>query len=112
MLWYIILSVFRSIPFIGRFFKEDYESLYSVEQKPLKTTRKVAVIGYGAGGTSTAYFLRELLGNSVELHVFSDGKVGGRAGIVEISGKKFEAGAANIHKENLYMSGLSAKFGT
>ena len=110
-LWCIILAILRSIPFIGSFFKEEYESLYSVAQKPLKTTRKVAVIGYGVGGTATAYFLRELLGDSVELHVFSDGRVGGRTGIVKFSGKSFEAGASIIHKKNRYMSALSAKFG-
>ena len=110
-MWRFLLAILRCIPFIGLFFKEDYESLYSVAQKPLKTTRKVAVIGYGVGGTATAYFLRELLGDSVELHVFSDGRVGGRAGIVKIAGKSFEAGAANIHKKNRYVNGLSAKLG-
>lgn len=107
----VILAVLRCIPFIGAFFKEDYESLYPVTQKPLKTIRKVAVIGYGVGGASTAYFLRELLGDSVELHVFSDGKVGGRTGVTEFSGNTFEAGASIIHKKNRYMSSLSAKFG-
>ena len=110
-MWGIILSILRSIPFIGMLFKKDYDSLYSVNQKPLSTTRKVAVIGYGVGGTSTAYFIQELLGTSVELHVFSDGKVGGRTGVVEFCGKTFEAGASIIHKKNRYMSGLSAKFG-
>ena len=110
-LWCIILYILRCIPFIGRFFKENYESLYPVTQKQLKTTRKVAVIGYGVGGTATAYFLRELLGASVELHVFSDGKVGGRTGVVEFSGETYEAGASIIHKKNRYMSALSAKFG-
>ena len=111
-MWTFLLAILRCIPFIGSFFKEDCESLYSVTQKPLKTTRKVAVIGYGVGGTATAYFLRELLGDSVELHVFSDGRVGGRIGIVEIAGKSFEAGAANIHKKNRYVYRLCAKFGT
>ena len=110
-LLHIILAILRCIPFIGSFFKEDYESLYLVAQKPLKTTRKVAVIGYGVAGTATAYFLRELLGDSVELHVFSDGRVGGRTGIVKFSGKSFEAGASIIHKKNRYVSALSAKFG-
>ena len=107
----IVLAVLRCIPFIGSFFKEDYESLYPVAQKPLKTTRKVALIGYGVGGTATAYFLRELLGASVKLHVFSDGKVGGRTGVVEFSGNTFEAGASILHKKNRYMSALSAQFG-
>ena len=107
----VLLSILRIIPFIGRFFKKDYESLPPVTQEQLKTVRKVAVIGYGVGGTATAYFLRELLGTSVELHVFSDGKVGGRTGVVEFSGETFEAGASIIHKKNLYMSALSAKFG-
>ena len=110
-LWSLLHSILRCIPFIGSFFKVDYESLYPVARNPLKTTRKVAVIGYGVGGTATAYFLRELLGASVELHVFSDGKVGGRTGVVEFSGNTFEAGGAIIHKNNRYMSGLSAKFG-
>ena len=109
--WSFLRTIFRCIPFIGSFFKVDYESLYPVARNPLKTTRKVAVIGYGVGGTATAYFLRELLGVSVELHVFSDGKVGGRIGVVEVAGKRFEAGAANIHKKNHYVNGLSAKLG-
>ena len=110
-MWPFLLAILRCMPFIGSFFNVDYESLDPVSQKPLKTTRKVAVIGYGIGGTATAYFLRELLGASVELHVFSDGKVGGRIGVVEIAGKRFEAGAANIHKKNHYVNELSAKLG-
>jgi len=111
MMWNFIFSILRAIPFLGSFFEEDFESLYSVEEKPLKTTRKVAIIGYGVGGSSAAYFLHELLGSSVEVHVFGDSKVGGRTGVVEFVGNKYEAGASIIHKKNLYMSGLSAKFG-
>ena len=110
-MWSFLLAILRCMPFIGSFFSVDYKSLDPVAQKPLKTTRKVAVIGYGIGGTATAYFLRELLGASVELHVFSDGKIGGRIGVVEIGGKRFEAGAANIHKKNHYVNELSAKLG-
>ena len=73
--------------------------MYSVKEKPPKTTRKIAIIGYaggsiapvvwgrdympGVGGSSAAYFLHELLGSSVEVYVFGDGKVGGRTGVVE-----------------------------
>ena len=110
-MWALLLYILRCIPFIGRFFKEDYESFYPVTQKQLKTTRKVAVIGYGVGGTATAYFLREILGASVELHVFSDGKIGGRTGTVEIAGERFEAGGAILHKKNRYISAFSAKLG-
>jgi len=111
IMWSFFLSILKAIPFLGSFFEEDFESLYLIEEKPLKTTRKIAIIGYGVGGSTAAYFLRELLGSSVELHVFGDGKVGGRTGVVQFVGNKYEAGASIIHKKNRYMSGLSAKFG-
>ena len=47
---------------------------YGVEAKQ----RKVAVVGAGVGGASAAYFLKELLGDSVSIHVFEKGPSGGR----------------------------------
>ena len=38
---------------------------------------RVAIIGAGVGGCSAAYFLRQLAGDSLDIHVYSNGKIGG-----------------------------------
>ena len=65
----------------------------------------------GVGGTSAAYFLNDLMEDKVEIHVYSDGKVGGRTAIIEFDGRLYEAGASILHKDNMYMAGFAEKFG-
>jgi prenylcysteine oxidase/farnesylcysteine lyase len=72
---------------------------------------RVAIIGAGVGGTSAAYFLKDLLGDNADVHVYSDGKVGGRTAVVEVDGRSYEGGGSVLHKDNMYMAGFAEKFG-
>lgn len=66
---------------------------------------KVAVIGSGIGGSSAAYFIRNLLGSGAIIDVFEkDNRIGGRMAVVEIENNTFEAGASIIHESNKYMT--------
>ncbi|KAF4720093.1 Prenylcysteine oxidase-like [Perkinsus olseni] len=75
----------------------------------------VAIIGAGMAGASAAYFCSQLFDSesSVKIDVFesSDHHVGGRARSVECGGRKYEAGASIVHKENKYFSGFCERFG-
>ena len=74
---------------------------------------RVAIIGAGVGGCSAAYFLRELGGKNLEIHVFSaDGRVGGRADVVDIDGHLYESGGSVIHTSNKYLVDMTEAFGT
>ena len=65
----------------------------------------------GVGGTSASYFLKDLLGDNADVHVYSDGKVGGRTAVVEVDGRSYEGGGSVLHKDNMYMAGFAEKFG-
>ena len=65
----------------------------------------------GVGGTSAAYFLNNLMEDRVEIHVYSDGKVGGRTAVIEFDGRLYEAGATIIHENNMYLVEFAKKFG-
>ncbi|KAF4731088.1 Prenylcysteine oxidase-like [Perkinsus olseni] len=75
----------------------------------------VAIIGAGMAGASAAYFCSQLFDSetSVKIDVFesSDHHVGGRARSVECGGRKYEAGASIVHKENKYFVGFCERFG-
>ena len=73
---------------------------------------KVAIVGAGVGGCCAASFLRELGGDSLEIHVYSDGPVGGRTATAEVDGHLYETGGSVIHKSNKYLVDLAKKFGT
>ena len=102
--------LFGWIPVVGDWF--------SIEDKGLPPPpkdfpcAKVAIIGAGVGGCSTAYFLRELCGESVEVLVFSEGPVGGRAAVIEMDGHIYEAGGSVAHSSNKYLVDFRKKFGT
>lgn len=88
-----------------------FASASSSNSRPLpqdddtKITFKVAVIGTGIGGSSSAYFIRKLLGRDASIDVFEKAtKVGGRIAVVEIENNMFEAGGAVIHDSNKYMT--------
>ncbi|KAF4730590.1 Prenylcysteine oxidase-like [Perkinsus olseni] len=75
----------------------------------------VAIIGAGMAGASAAYFCSQLFDSetSVKIDVFesSDHHVGGRARSIECGGRKYEAGASIVHKENKYFLGFCERFG-
>ncbi|KAF4655976.1 Prenylcysteine oxidase-like [Perkinsus olseni] len=75
----------------------------------------VAIIGAGMAGASAAYFCSQLFDSetSVKIDVFesSDHHVGGRARSVECGGRKYEAGASIVHKENKYFVAFCERFG-
>ncbi len=69
----------------------------------LAEAAKVAIIGSGVAGSSAAYFLKRE-DPSHEVHVFEQHEyVGGRVKDVFLSGDRFEAGAAIIHRANKHM---------
>jgi len=72
---------------------------------------RVAVIGGGIGGTTAALFLREELGEDVEIVIFEKDKIGGRLATVEVGGRFYESGGAVIHPRNQYMSNLTKTLG-
>jgi len=63
---------------------------------------KIAIVGAGIGGTSTAYFISQLIPNA-EITIFDKSKVGGRLAVVEVEGRSYETGGAIIHTANKYM---------
>ena len=62
-----------------------------------------AIIGAGIGGTTSAYYLRELFGDRAHIEIFEPGEVGGRLATVAIDGHEYEAGGSIIHPGNQYM---------
>lgn len=72
---------------------------------------RVAIIGAGVGGCSAAYYLRQLVGDSVEIHVYSNGKIGGRTRVIEFGGHLYEAGASIIHTSNKHLVDFREEFG-
>ncbi|GBG71246.1 hypothetical protein CBR_g8549 [Chara braunii] len=82
---------------------------------------KIAIIGSGISGTSTAYFLSNGGkddgggGDLYEIHVYErSAMVGGRVAMVNLSsygGHVFESGASIIHIKNRYMKQFAAELG-
>jgi prenylcysteine oxidase/farnesylcysteine lyase len=71
---------------------------------------RIAIIGSGIGGASTASFLRDALGNGPELTVFeASDRVGGRVREIEVAGSQMEAGGAAVHSLNEYMVSFARK---
>lgn len=69
-----------------------------------------AVIGAGLGGTSAAFYLRQLFGDQIQIDIFEANKVGGRTALVDIGGKEYEAGGSILHKKNKYMVDFASRF--
>lgn len=65
---------------------------------------RIGIIGAGLGGTSAAFFLRQLYGPKLVIDVFESQKIGGRTALIKINGESYEAGGTIIHKKNKYMS--------
>lgn len=68
-------------------------------------------MGGGIGGTSTAYYLRQLLGSEVDLDLYSSGDIGGRLANIAVAGQEYEVGASIIHPGNAYMVNFTALLG-
>ena len=76
--------------------------------------RRVAVIGSGVGGASTAHFLAELLGDdAVTIDVYEAARVGGRAYTLDaaVVGARVDAGATSIFSGNRYLANFITRFG-
>ena len=82
-----------------------------VTLKPFAEGRSVAVVGAGVGGCSSAYFLRRLCGDGLDLHVFEKAVVGGRTDVIEFDGHKYESGGAVMHSSNKYLADFAEQFG-
>ncbi|KAI6661009.1 Prenylcysteine oxidase 1 precursor [Oopsacas minuta] len=72
---------------------------------------RIAILGAGMGGTGAAYFLHERL--AADIHVFKQKgeSIGGRAHVMEVDGREYEAGGSVFHISNHYMMTLSDHFG-
>ncbi|GFY61586.1 prenylcysteine oxidase 1 [Trichonephila inaurata madagascariensis] len=64
---------------------------------------KIGIVGGGIGGTSCAYFLKEVFGGKCNITLFEREIIGGRLQVQNIGGKYYEAGGAVIHPQNRYM---------
>ncbi|CAL1532123.1 unnamed protein product [Lymnaea stagnalis] len=71
---------------------------------------RIGIIGAGIGGTSSAYFLRQLFGEKATIDIFEAEKVGGRTAVIKINGLNYEAGGSVIHTKNKYMVKFAEKF--
>lgn len=76
-----------------------------------------AIVGGGVGGTSTAYFLGELLDKKApnlnyEIDIFEQSsKIGGRVATIRFEDTEFEAGGSILHERNRYAAMFLRKFG-
>nr|ACO14765.1 Prenylcysteine oxidase precursor [Caligus clemensi] len=65
---------------------------------------RVAIIGSGIGGASTAFFLRQNFAQRpLSIDVYDPGSIGGRMATVEMAGREYEVGGSVIHSRNLLM---------
>ncbi|GBN07742.1 hypothetical protein AVEN_57873-1 [Araneus ventricosus] len=69
----------------------------------LKDDPKIGIVGGGIGGTSCAYFLRELFGEKSKITLYEQDLVGGRLRLQNVGGKYYEAGGSVIHPSNKHM---------
>ncbi|CAL1283519.1 unnamed protein product [Larinioides sclopetarius] len=69
----------------------------------LKADPKIGIVGGGIGGTSCAYFLRDLFGEKTKITLFEKDSVGGRLKVLNVGGNYYEAGGAVIHPSNKHM---------
>lgn len=72
---------------------------------------RIAVIGAGIGGTSSAYYLRQLFGDQATIDIYEAEEVGGRLATVNLGGKEIETGGNIIHPDNQYMVNFTELFG-
>lgn len=76
------------------------------------STPNIAIIGGGIAGCSTAWFLRQALGEGAALSVYErDAQLGGRLATLDVGGTPVEAGGTIIHETNRYLAGFVAELG-
>ncbi|KAK4469598.1 hypothetical protein MN116_007134 [Schistosoma mekongi] len=74
-------------------------------------TFRVAVVGGGIGGASSAYYLRKIFGNKVSITLFEkSGRIGGRIKAIPFGGETCESGASSIHPSNKYILSFARQF--
>ncbi|XP_072923791.1 prenylcysteine oxidase 1-like [Hemitrygon akajei] len=73
--------------------------------------KKIAIIGAGVGGSSSAYFLRQKFGHDVEIDVYEKGAIGGRLATITVNGQHYEIGGSVLHPLNLYMQEFVKQLG-
>uniref|UniRef100_A0A158Q8N1 Prenylcys_lyase domain-containing protein n=1 Tax=Elaeophora elaphi TaxID=1147741 RepID=A0A158Q8N1_9BILA len=84
---------------------------------PSGISLKIAIIGGGIGGASSAHFLRAFAPSEtdIEIHLFNQGSIGGRLKTVQMlydgEERMFEAGGSVLHPANLYFKNWMEKFG-
>ncbi|XP_078603250.1 prenylcysteine oxidase 1-like [Branchiostoma floridae x Branchiostoma japonicum] len=86
-------------------------SVHAVEAKFDKSPPKIAVIGAGIGGASSAYYLRKLFGNDVSIDMYEPHHVGGRLATVKVGDEEFTSGGAVLHARNRYMAKFAEELG-
>lgn len=76
------------------------------------SVKKVAVIGGGIGGTSCAYFLKELMGENVVITLYEKrDRLGGRtASAYTRDGTRYDVGGTSFISENHYVVHFAQKF--
>lgn len=72
---------------------------------------KIAIIGGGIGGTSSAFFLQQLFQNKATISLFEKDTIGGRLRTMDVGGYKYEAGGSVIDSSNQYMVQFSKLLG-
>ncbi|KAL3841327.1 hypothetical protein ACJMK2_019489 [Sinanodonta woodiana] len=72
---------------------------------------RIGIVGAGVGGTSAAYFLRELFGDSAQIDIFERKAVGGRLAVINIDDHYYNAGGSIIHPQNMYMVNFTNMLG-
>ncbi|KAK3580906.1 hypothetical protein CHS0354_008196 [Potamilus streckersoni] len=72
---------------------------------------RIGIVGAGVGGTSAAYFLRELFGDSAQIDVFERKVVGGRLAVINIDDHYYNVGGSIIHPQNMYMVNFTNMLG-
>lgn len=60
-------------------------------------------MGGGIGGTSCAYFLRDLFQKTAEIDLFEHDTIGGRLNVINVDGNYYESGGSVIHPRNKHM---------
>ncbi|XP_068429860.1 prenylcysteine oxidase 1 [Clinocottus analis] len=99
----------RALLFLGLWHtgRRSLASAPGLQEQP----KRIAVVGAGIGGASTAFYLREEFGAAVKIDVFEPGAVGGRLATVKIGEYEYETGGSVIHPLNLHMKHFIEKLG-
>lgn len=91
--------------------KKNYNQLSTVLWVQCTLVFDAGIVGGGIGGTSTAYFLRQLFGKNAKIDIFEKKQVGGRLVTTNIGDNEIEAGGTLIHSQNMYMVNFTKLLG-